>query len=100
MVIADTMLYAPPGPCAWPRKRAGARWCLAPGRANPAALPLRTLRLGAVVALPLAPHARARLSLRGLPAATRPTIPDNGEAKYFYLNRCILNRLTCIPITG
>jgi len=38
---------------------------------DPATLPLRTLRFGAVVALPPAPPARARLSLRGLPAAAR-----------------------------
>jgi len=68
-----------------PRKRADARRCLAPGRANPAALPLRTLRFGAVVALPLVPHARARLSLRGLPAATRPAIPDKERQGIFIL---------------
>lgn len=60
-----------------------ARRCLAPGRANPAALPLRTLRFGVVVAPRPAPHARARLSLRGLPVATRPPTPDNGETKVF-----------------
>ena len=54
---------------------------------DPAALPLRTLRLGAVVAPRPAPHAPARLSLRGLPAATRPAIPDNKETRNFYLNR-------------
>jgi hypothetical protein len=54
--------------------RASVPECVVVSRAwsrDPAALPLRTLRFGAVVAPRPAPHARARLSLRGLPAAAR-----------------------------
>jgi hypothetical protein len=57
--------------------RASVPECVVVSRAwsrDPAALPLRTLRLGAVVAPRSAPHARARLSLRGLPAAARRSL--------------------------